>query len=69
MSSPLVANPASPPRRLVQAFLASFRLGWAVNSNWTRPSLFLIYSVVRPLSSALVLVFMYQAITGSSIAT
>ena len=67
--STAVAAPDSASRRLLQAFLASFRLGWAVNSNWTRPSLFIIYSVLRPISGALVLVFMYQAITGSSVAT
>jgi ABC-2 type transport system permease protein len=63
-----VARPAG-RRRLLQAFVAAFRLGWAVNSNWTSPMLFAVYSVLRPVSGALILVFMYRAITGSSVAT
>jgi ABC-2 type transport system permease protein len=65
----VVAIPASSPRRIVQAFVAAFRLGWAVNSNWTSPVLFFLYSVLRPVSGVLVLVFMYRVITGSSVAS
>jgi ABC-2 type transport system permease protein len=46
------------------AFAAAVRLGWKVSSNWTRPFLFLIYSVLRPISAALILVVMYAVITG-----
>jgi ABC-2 type transport system permease protein len=55
--------------RLRRTFLAAFRLGWAVNSNWTSPVLFVLYSVVRPVSTVLVLVFMYRVITGSDVAS
>jgi ABC-2 type transport system permease protein len=38
-------------------------LGWQIESNWTDPLTFLIYSVVKPLSSAAILVVMYSVIT------
>jgi len=39
------------------------RLGWAMESNWTDPFLFAIYSIVRPIASSLILVVMYYVIT------
>jgi ABC-2 type transport system permease protein len=39
------------------------QLGWAIESNWTDPFLFAIYSIVRPLASSLILVVMYYVIT------
>ncbi len=39
-------------------------LGWQIESNWTDPLTFLVYSVVKPLSSAAILVIMYSVITG-----
>ena len=39
------------------------RLGWAMESNWTDPFLFSIYSIVRPLASSLILVVMYYVVT------
>jgi len=39
------------------------KLGWAMESNWTDPFLFAIYSVVRPIASSLILVVMYYVIT------
>lgn len=38
-------------------------LGWAMESNWTEPFLFAIYSIVRPLASSLILVVMYYVVT------
>jgi ABC-2 type transport system permease protein len=38
-------------------------LGWAMESNWTDPFLFAIYSIVRPLASSLILVVMYYVVT------
>jgi ABC-2 type transport system permease protein len=37
----------------------SYWLGWQIESNWTDPLLFFIYSVARPLGGVLILVFMY----------
>jgi ABC-2 type transport system permease protein len=45
-------------------------LGWRVESNWTDPTLFVIYTVVKPVASLLLLVVMIQIIgaggTGST---
>jgi len=50
-----------------RGFLRSFRmaawLGWQIESNWTDPFLFAIYSFVKPLSTAAILVVMYGIIT------
>jgi len=47
--------------------LRSFRiaawLGWQIESNWADPLLFAIYSIIRPLSGAAILVVMYGIIT------
>ncbi len=34
-------------------------LGWQMESNWTRPWLFLIYSIARPIAATLILVLMF----------
>src|SRR6266446_9878417 len=39
-------------------------LEWQSQGNWTKPWLFLLYIVSRPLTAALVLVFMYWVISG-----
>lgn len=39
-------------------------LGWKVESNWTDPWAFGVFAVLRPLASALILVFMYRVIAG-----
>lgn len=41
-------------------------LGWQITSNWTDPLLFAIYSIVRPISRAAILVIMYGVITGGN---
>src|SRR5436305_14465973 len=40
------------------------RLGWQIESNWADPLVFFIFAVLRPISSALILVVMYQVIAG-----
>ncbi len=52
------------PSEAVRSFLAASRIGWAVDANWTDPVLFGIYVVAKPLSAALILVFMVQVIAG-----
>ncbi|MBI3660809.1 ABC transporter permease [Candidatus Acetothermia bacterium] len=39
-------------------------LGWQIESNWTEPFLFLTYSILKPVASALILVFMYLVIVS-----
>jgi len=41
-------------------------LEWQSQGNWTNPWLFLLYLVAKPLTSALVLIFMYWVISGFS---
>ena len=51
---------------LIRSFKTSARLGWQMEANWTDPLLFFIYSVAKPVSSALILVFMLEVITGGA---
>ena len=44
--------------------LTSGRLGWAVESNWTDPFVFMTYQIVRPLLGAFILVVMFKVVTG-----
>ena len=44
--------------------MTATRLGWQMEANWTDPLLFLIYSVAKPLASALILVVMLDVISG-----
>jgi ABC-2 type transport system permease protein len=37
-------------------------LGWQIESNWADPFLFAVYSVVKPVAGALILVFMYLVV-------
>jgi ABC-2 type transport system permease protein len=52
-----------------RSFVTATRLGWAVESNWSDPFLFIVFTVAKPLAAALILVVMFQVITqgrGSS---
>lgn len=40
------------------------RLGWTIESNWTDPFLFLVYSIAKPLSHAAILVVMIMVVSG-----
>ena len=51
-------------RRDLRTIRWSAWLGWQMESNWTNPWLFAIYSVVKPISATLILVFMYVIILG-----
>lgn len=46
-----------------RSFKMATWLGWQIESNWTDPFLFAVYSIVKPLASALILVVMYAVIT------
>jgi len=47
-----------------RSFRTAIGLGWAIESNWSDPFLFAIYTVAKPLAAALILVVMFQVITG-----
>jgi len=46
-----------------RSFRTAIGLGWAVESNWSDPFLFGIYTVAKPLAAALILVVMFQVIS------
>lgn len=46
-----------------RSFRMAAWLGWQIESNWTDPLLFAIYTVIKPLASAAILVVMYSVIT------
>ncbi|HEX5012670.1 MAG TPA: ABC transporter permease [Candidatus Limnocylindrales bacterium] len=54
------------PGDVMRAFKTSTVLGWQMEANWTDPILFFIYSVAKPVASALILVFMLEVIAGGS---
>jgi ABC-2 type transport system permease protein len=51
-------------------YLRSFRvaawLGWQIESNWTDPFLFAVYSIIKPLAGAAILVVMFGVITNGN---
>jgi len=53
-------------REMRHSFVTAIRLGWKMEANWTDPFLFLIYSVAKPLASALILVVMLDVISGGA---
>ena len=42
-----------------RTFRVAAWLGWEMDSNWTEPWLFVVYSVVKPVAGAFILVLMY----------
>jgi ABC-2 type transport system permease protein len=51
-----------------RAFRMAAWLGWKIESNWADPFLFAVYSIVKPISSALILVVMYGIIMQGNFA-
>jgi ABC-2 type transport system permease protein len=49
-----------------RSFRTAALLGWQMEANWTDPVLFFIYSVAKPVSATLLLVFMIQVIGGAA---
>jgi len=47
----------------LRTFKVSSWLGWQIESNWTDPFIFAIYSLVKPVAATLILVFMYLVVT------
>ncbi len=65
----MAGEPPAGPRRATTAWRSlatGARLGWAVESNWTDPFLFAVYSVARPVGAALVLVAIVWLVSGAS---
>ena len=53
----------------VRSFKVAAWLGWQIESNWTDPFLFAIYSIIKPLASAGILVIMYSIIARGNFGT
>jgi ABC-2 type transport system permease protein len=53
----------SKPKSFLHSFRMAAWLGWKIESNWTDPFLFAVYSIIKPLSGAAILVVMYAIIT------
>jgi ABC-2 type transport system permease protein len=51
-----------------QGFKVGTWLGWQIESNWTEPFLFAIYSVIKPVAGVLILVFMYLVVAKGGLA-
>jgi len=47
-----------------RSFRTAIGLGWAIESNWSDPFLFAVYTIAKPLAAALILVVMFQVITN-----
>ena len=45
-----------------RSFRTSTWLGWKIESNWTDPFLFAIYSIIKPLAGAAIIVVMYSVV-------
>jgi ABC-2 type transport system permease protein len=52
-----------------RSFRVAAWLGWQIESNWTDPFLFAIYSIIKPLAGAAILVVMYSVITSGNFAS
>jgi ABC-2 type transport system permease protein len=46
-----------------RTFKTAAWLGWQMDSNWTEPWLFALYSIVKPVAGAFILVLMYVVFT------
>ncbi len=64
---PAEGRPRATSRRATSAWRSlttGVRLGWAIESNWTDPFLFTVYSIARPAGAILVLVAMVWLVAG-----
>jgi len=64
-----VTDRAAPVRGITlgdawRSFRTAIGLGWAIESNWSDPFLFAVYTLAKPLAAAMILVVMFQVITG-----
>jgi len=54
---------------LSRSFRTAAWLGWKIESNWTDPFLFSVYSIIKPLAGAFILVVMYGVIAQGNFNT
>ncbi len=53
----------------IHSLRAAVWLEWQTRGNWTNPWLFTLYILGKPISAALVLVFMYEVVSGGKVNT
>jgi ABC-2 type transport system permease protein len=63
-----VSQPFNGARHWWRTLRVAYWLGWQIESNWTDPFLFFVYSIARPLGSVLILVFMYYVVARAGAA-
>lgn len=51
-------------RENLRTFRIAAWLGWQIEGNWADPLVFFIFTVLRPMASALIIVVMYQVVAG-----
>src|SRR3712207_5099563 len=56
--------PTSELRQSVRTFRIAAWLGWQIEGNWADPLVFFIFTILRPMASALILFVMYEVIRG-----
>jgi ABC-2 type transport system permease protein len=62
--------PAQDLRSVIKrSFLTATWLGWKIESNWTDPFLFAVYSIVKPLAGAAIIVIMYSVVANGNFDT
>lgn len=52
-----------------RSFKTAAWLGWKIESNWADPFLFFIYSILKPITGAAIIVVMYSVITNGNFDT
>jgi ABC-2 type transport system permease protein len=62
-TSSFIRKPDSQSSVIWRTFRLSAWLGWQIESNWADPFLFAVYSIIKPLAGAAILVVMYSVIT------
>ena len=55
---------STPGTTTLRRFRTAAWLGWQIEANWVDPFTFVVYSVLRPLATALILAVMYSAVAG-----
>jgi ABC-2 type transport system permease protein len=53
-------------REFGRHFRAAAWLGWQIESNWADPFLFAVYSLAKPLATALILTAIYRVVAGGT---
>ncbi|MCL5037714.1 MAG: ABC transporter permease [Chloroflexi bacterium] len=49
-------------KEILRTFKSALWLSWEVETNWTSPFLYFLYSVIRPLFSMLIVIFIYKVL-------